>query len=348
MFNILRKLAWGTFFLTGAAVFYLVAPAAIHSVDNVEILEKNDGQLLVDWNLSKQFLDDHPYLSRIALQASQVGVSLRQGYSQRVEYQHQWALSNEQVQRLTAPAKGIRTILMWKCDEGEPSVLLSSKMVGTITEKDPSPGVVWEFNLSSQGGNVTTEAVHHLPWWYPAVFTVGAESQSRQKEIARVFPELDKECSPAPGNPITFAQVLQEIPGLGTLHDWEKPNTAMPTTVTSPLIGAGSPLVLSKFPENETVGSRLDIELHTGPNTSVQPLQDSYARIVDLLSTKATLLGESRIYDQGYLSRAARFKTQDGEVSVGFAEHVQSTHSHAQNEFHHGFSINFYSDKKPK
>jgi len=194
MFNFLCKLAWATFFLAGAGAFYIATPAAIHSVDNVEILEKNDATLKAEWNLTPGFINDHPYLSRIALQLSETRAAYQQGYSRRVVYQHQWALSDAQVQMLTVPDKATTTKVTWRCEQGQPSVSIHSQKVGITAQNDTLPSILAELAISSAHENVTAEIVYRNPWWYPTVFTVGGETENRRKEIARAHPEIDKGC----------------------------------------------------------------------------------------------------------------------------------------------------------
>jgi hypothetical protein len=205
MFNILCKLAWATFFLTGAAAFYIAAPAAIHTVDNVEILEKNDAILKADWALSPNFINNYPYLSRVALQLSETRTAYQKGYSRRVVYQHQWALSDAQVQMLTVPDKATTTKVTWRCEQGHPSIVIHSQQMGITGQDAVHPSVFAELTISSAHENVITEAVYRNPWWYPTVFTVGGETENRRKDVARVLPELDKGCDGEPALPITPA-----------------------------------------------------------------------------------------------------------------------------------------------
>jgi hypothetical protein len=205
MFNFLCKLAWATFFLAGAGAFYIATPAAIHSVDNVEILEKNGATLKTDWNLTREFINEHPYLSRVALQLSETRAAYQRGYSRRVVYQHQWALSDAQVQMLTVPDKSTTTKVTWRCDQGHPSVSIHSQKVGIAAPDDSGSSILAELTISSAHENVTTQAVYRNPWWYPTVFTVGGETANRRKEIAQALPELDKGCAGESTSPSTPA-----------------------------------------------------------------------------------------------------------------------------------------------
>lgn len=203
MFNFLCKLAWATFFLTGAGAFYIATPAAIHSVDNVEILEKNDTTLKADWSLTREFINDHPYLSRIALQLSETRAAYQKGYSRRVVYQHQWALSDAQVQMLTVHDKATTTKVAWRCEQGQPSILIHSQKVGITAADEIRPSILSELTISSAHENVVTEAEYRNPWWYPTVFTVGGETENRRGEVARALPELDKGCGENSALPTT-------------------------------------------------------------------------------------------------------------------------------------------------
>lgn len=191
MFNFLRNLAWCAFFLAGAGAFYIAAPAAIHSVDNVEILEKNAATLKADWQLTPDFISSHPYLSRVALQLSETRKAYYQGYSRRVVYQHQWALSDAQVQMLTVPAKGTTTRISRQCEHHEPIIRILSEASG-VTEQGRTTLTTLE--IISTHDDVRAEVVHRTPWWYPTVFTVGPETQNRRPEVARVLPALDMLC----------------------------------------------------------------------------------------------------------------------------------------------------------